>query len=44
MLVMSCYKSVVESVLTFNIVVWYGNIGVKGKAKLEGVCVCDRYC
>jgi len=34
------YKSLVESVLTFNIVVWYGNIGVKGKAKLEGVCVC----
>ncbi len=28
------YKSLVESVLTFNIVVWYGNLGVKGKAKL----------
>ena len=24
------YKSLVESVLTFNIVVWYGNLGVKG--------------
>ena len=23
-----------ESVLTFNNVVWYGNLGVKGKAKL----------
>ena len=28
------YKSPVESVLTFNNVVWYGNLGVKGKAKL----------
>ena len=28
------YKSLVESVLTFNIVVRYGNLGVKGKAKL----------
>ena len=28
------YKSLVESVSTFNIVAWYGNLGVKGKAKL----------
>ena len=28
------YKSLVESILTFNNVVWYGNLGVKGKAKL----------
>ena len=27
------YKRLVESVLTFNSVVWYGNLGVKGKAK-----------
>ena len=26
-----------ESVLTFNIVVWYGNLGVKGKAKLARI-------
>ena len=26
------YKSLVESVLTFNIVVWYGNLDVNGKA------------
>ena len=30
------YKSLVESVLTFNIV-WYGNLGVKGKAKLARI-------
>ena len=29
------YTSLVESVLTVNIVVWYGNLGVKGKAKLS---------
>ena len=28
------YKSLVESILTFNVVVWYENLGVKGKAKL----------
>ena len=28
------YKSLVESVLTFNTVVWYENLGLKGKAKL----------
>ena len=28
------YKSLVESVLTFNIVVWYGKLVVKGKAKM----------
>ena len=28
------YKSLVESVLNFNIVVWYDNLGVKRKAKL----------
>ena len=28
------YKSLVESVSTFNIVACYGNLGVKGKAKL----------
>ena len=41
MLVVSCYKllykSLAESVLTFNIVVWYGNLGVKGKAKLARI-------
>ena len=26
-----------ESVLNFNIVVWYGNLGVKGKAKLARI-------
>ena len=31
------YKSLVESVLTFNIVVWYENLGVKGKAKLARI-------
>ena len=31
------YKSLVESVLTFNIVVWYWNLGVKGKAKLARI-------
>ena len=31
------YKSLVESILTFNVVVWYGNIGVKGKAKLARI-------
>ena len=31
------YKSLVENVLTFNIVVWYGNLGVKGKAKLARI-------
>ena len=31
------YKSLVESVLTFNNVVWYGNLGVKGKAKLARI-------
>ena len=31
------YKSLVESVLTFNIVVWCGNLGVKGKAKLAHI-------
>ena len=31
------YKSLVESVLTFNIVVWCGNLGVKGKAKLARI-------
>ena len=41
MLVVSCYKLctkiLVESVLTFSIVVWYGNLGVKGKAKLARI-------
>ena len=41
MLVVSCYKllykSLAESVLTFKIVVWYGNLGVKGKAKLARI-------
>ena len=31
------YKNLVESVLTFNIVVWYENLGVKGKAKLARI-------
>ena len=31
------YKSLVESVLTFNIVVWYENLGVKGRAKLARI-------
>ena len=29
--------SLVERVFTFNIVVWYGNLGVKGKAKLARI-------
>ena len=28
------YKSLVENLLTFDIVVWYGDLSVKGKAKL----------
>lgn len=28
------YRSLIESILTFNIVTWYGNISVKNKAKL----------
>ena len=31
------YKSLMERVLTFNNVVWYGNLGVKGKAKLARI-------
>ena len=31
------YRSLVESVLNFNIVVWYDNLGVKGKAKLTHI-------
>ena len=31
------YKNLVESVLTFNIRVWYGNLGVKGKANLTHI-------
>ena len=38
---LACYASCSEdshnSVLTFNIVVWYGNLGVKGKAKLARI-------
>ena len=41
MLVVSCYKllykSLPESVLTFKIVAWYGNLGVKGEAKLARI-------
>ena len=36
-LLQTVYKSLVESVLTFNIVVWCGNLGVKGKAKLARI-------
>ena len=31
------YKSLVKSVLTFNTVVWYGNLGVKGQANLARI-------
>ena len=31
------YKSLAESVLTFKIVAWYGNLGVKGEAKLARI-------
>ena len=31
------YKRLVDSILTFNIVVWYGNLGVNGKAKLARI-------
>ena len=31
------YKSLVESVLTFNIIVWYGNLGVKRIAKVARI-------
>ena len=35
-LVKNCYKLCVESiVLFFSILIWYGNLGLKGKAKLE---------
>ena len=36
-LLQTVYKSLVESVLTFNVVVWYGNLGVKGKTKLARI-------
>ena len=36
-LLQTVYKSLVESVLTFNIVVWCGNLGVKGKTKLARI-------
>ena len=36
-LLQTVYKSLVESVLTFNIVVWCGNLGVKGKVKLARI-------
>ena len=36
-LLQTVYKSLVERVLTFNIVVWYGNLGVKGRAKLARI-------
>ena len=29
------YKSLVQSVLTFNIVTWYGNLGVREKKKTQ---------
>ena len=28
------YRSIIESVLTFNIILWYGNLTVKNKSKL----------
>ena len=31
------YKSILETVFTFNIVVWYENLGVKGKAKVARI-------
>ena len=31
------YKSLIESVLTFNIVLWYGNLTVKNKGKLSRI-------
>ena len=31
------YRSLVGSVSTFNIVVWYGNLSVQGKAKLARI-------
>ena len=42
------YKSLAESILTFNVVVWYRNLGVKGKAKLgrivgmAGKIICEK--
>ena len=39
-LLQTVYKSLVESVLTFNITVWYGNLGVKGKTKMASI-VCE---
>ena len=30
-------RSLVGSVLTVNIVVWHGNLGVKGKAKMARI-------
>ena len=31
------YRSLIESVLAFNLVSWYGNVSEKGKAKLARV-------
>ncbi len=31
------YRSLVESVLTFNLVAWYGNLTVRNKNKLSGI-------
>ena len=35
-LLQTVYKNLLESILTFNLVVWYGNLGVK-KAKLAPI-------
>jgi hypothetical protein len=33
-LLQTVYRSLIESVLSFNIACWYGNLGVRGKTKL----------
>ena len=38
----SVYRSLIESVLTFNIVSWYGNLTVKNRTKLSCIVRISR--
>jgi len=31
------YKNLIESILTFNMAMWYGNLNVKGRSKLQRI-------
>ena len=31
------YKNLIEGILTFNMAMWYGNLNVKGKTKLQRI-------